>query len=182
MNELTSRMLEQEWPASGSIHTIEFERKPVLDDISIVIPTLGRAILEQSLFWILVGSAWPGRLIVVEQGANPDVAAWLRRVQELGVRVKHILSSQRGRSAGINRGLEQLDTRFVAITDDELRTIAESRRVAQLLGGPRLRGRSCHGDMHDALGIDVDDEEREDRPEPEVVRLKEVAGPDGVVS
>lgn len=98
---------------------MEFESKPVLEDISIVIPTLGRDILEQSLFYILSGSAWPGCLIVVEQGANPNVARMLKRVQEIGVRVKHILSSQRGRSAGINRGLEQADTRFVAITDDD---------------------------------------------------------------
>jgi GT2 family glycosyltransferase len=40
-------------------------------------------------------------------------------MQELGIRVKHILSDQRGRSAGINRGLEQVDSRFVAITDDD---------------------------------------------------------------
>lgn len=111
--------VKNEWTSSSSIHTIEFERKPVLYDISIVIPTLGRNILEQCLFWILAGSAWPGCLIVVEQGSNPDVAEWLKRVQEIGIRVKHILSNQRGRSAGINRGLEQADTRFVAITDDD---------------------------------------------------------------
>lgn len=98
---------------------MEFECKPVLEDISIVIPTLGRDILEQSLFWILSGSAWPGCLIVVEQGANPNMAKMLKRVEEIGMRVKHIRSSQRGRSAGINRGLEQADTRFVAITDDD---------------------------------------------------------------
>jgi GT2 family glycosyltransferase len=80
---------------------------------------LGRDILEQSLFWILMGSAWPGCLIVVEQGANPNVAKLLMRVQEIGIRVKHVLSSLRGRSAGINRGLEQAETRFVAITDDD---------------------------------------------------------------
>ncbi len=91
----------------------------MLDDISIVIPTLGRPILEQSLFWILVGNAWPGCLIIVEQGLNSDVMDWLKHVEELGIRVKHILSNQHGRSAGINRGLEQADTRFVAITDDD---------------------------------------------------------------
>jgi len=91
----------------------------VLDDVTIVIPTLGRPILEQSLFWILVGTAWPGCLIIVEQGLNSDVMDWLRRVEELGIRVKHIISNQHGRSAGINRGLEQADTRFVAITDDD---------------------------------------------------------------
>jgi GT2 family glycosyltransferase len=119
MNELTNKMQEQKWTSSSSIHTLEFECKPVLEDISIVIPTLGRDILEQSLFWILSGNAWPGYLIVVEQGANPNVAKMLKRVDEIGIRVKHILSSQRGRSAGINRGLEQADTRFVAITDDD---------------------------------------------------------------
>ena len=56
---------------------------------------------------------------MVEQGADRQVTDWLRRVQQLGIRVKHILSEQRGRSAGINRGLEQVDTRFVAITDDD---------------------------------------------------------------
>lgn len=87
--------------------------------MSIVIPTLGRDILEQSLYWILEGSGWPGCLIIVEQGSNPDVVNWLKRVEEIGIRVRHILSNQRGRSAGINRGLEQADTRFVAITDDD---------------------------------------------------------------
>jgi hypothetical protein len=108
-----------QWTSSNSIHRNEFESRPVLPDISIVIPTLGRPILEQSLLWILEGSAWPGCLIVVEQGANPAVAGYLKRVQEIGVRIRHLLSGQRGRSAGINRGLEQVDTRFVAITDDD---------------------------------------------------------------
>src|SRR5919197_465128 len=107
------------WDFSNSIHTIEFERKPLLHEISLVIPTLGRPILEQCLYWILMGSAWPACLIVVEQGSNTEVAGWLERLQHIGIPVKHILSTQRGRSAGINRGLEQTRTRFVAITDDD---------------------------------------------------------------
>jgi GT2 family glycosyltransferase len=91
----------------------------VLEEISIVIPTLGRPILEQSLYYILTGSAWPGCLIVVEQGSSPEVADYLTSVQAIGVRVKHVRSTQRGRSAGINRGLEQADTQFIAITDDD---------------------------------------------------------------
>ena len=111
--------INHEWTSTSSIHTINFQPKPVLEDISIIIPTLGRDILEQSLFWILAGSAWPGCLIIVEQGSNPSVAEWLKRVQEIGIHVKHVSSDQRGRSAGINRGLEQVGTRFVAITDDD---------------------------------------------------------------
>jgi cellulose synthase/poly-beta-1,6-N-acetylglucosamine synthase-like glycosyltransferase len=110
---------QHEWNSSSSIHSMNFEGKPVLNDISIVIPTLGRPILEQCLYWILIGSTWPAYLIVVEQGSNTDVAGWLERVRHIGIPTKHILSTQRGRSAGINRGLEQVDTSFVTITDDD---------------------------------------------------------------
>ena len=109
----------QGWDSLCSIHKMEFERKPLLNDISLVIPTLGRPILEQCLYCILKGSAWPGCLIVVEQGNNPELVDCLKHAQELGIRVKHILSAQRGRSAGINRGLERVETEFVAITDDD---------------------------------------------------------------
>ena len=113
------RTEQRGWNLLCSIHSTDFEHKPVLQDVSIVIPTLGRPILEQCLFWILMGSAWPAYLIVVEQSSNADVARWLERVRHIGIPVKHILSTQRGRSAGINRGLEQTYTRFVAITDDD---------------------------------------------------------------
>lgn len=46
------------------------------------------------------------------------MADWLERVGKIGIPVKHILSTQHGRSAGINRGLEQARTYFITITDD----------------------------------------------------------------
>jgi GT2 family glycosyltransferase len=107
------------WNSSNSVRKTEFERKPLLNDISLIIPTLGRPILEQCLYWITMGNTWPACLIVVEQGSNTDVAAWLERLRKIGIPVKHIRSTQRGRSAGINRGLEQTGTLFVAITDDD---------------------------------------------------------------
>lgn len=90
-----------------------------MNDITIVIPTLGRAILEECLYWIVSGSAWPEGIIVVDQGSRPQVAALLDKVQALGIKAKHLPSTQRGRAAGINRGLEQVKTCFVAITDDD---------------------------------------------------------------
>ena len=93
--------------------------KPVAEDVSIVIPTLGRPILESCLRWIADGSVWPGALIVVDQGQNERVAAWLRHLQAIGLPTQYVPSRQHGRSAGINRGLEQVQTRFVAITDDD---------------------------------------------------------------
>lgn len=93
--------------------------KPVAADISVVIPTLGRPIMESCLRWIADGSAWPGMLIVVDQGKNETVAKWLAELQANGLSTLYVPSGQHGRSAGINRGLEQVKTRFVAITDDD---------------------------------------------------------------
>jgi GT2 family glycosyltransferase len=93
--------------------------RPVLDDITVVIPTLGRPILAESLYWIAAGSAWPAGLIVVDQGANPKVADWMEMLRSIGINAEYGPSSQRGRAAGINRGLECVQTRFVALTDDD---------------------------------------------------------------
>jgi GT2 family glycosyltransferase len=55
----------------------------------------------------------------VDQGARPEADAWVEHLQALGVNALHLPSKQRGRSAGINRGLEKVRTRFVAVTDDD---------------------------------------------------------------
>jgi len=95
------------------------EQRPILADITVVIPTLGRPILEESLNWLVAGRAWPAAVIVVDQGARPEVAVWVERLQVLGLTAQHLPSMQRGRSAGVNCGLERVRTRFVAVTDDD---------------------------------------------------------------
>lgn len=93
--------------------------RTIVDEITIVIPTLGRPILEESLYWIVAGTAWPRSLIVVDQGGNPQIAGWMEALRSLGIAAQYIPSSQRGRAAGVNRGLEAVRTRFVAVTDDD---------------------------------------------------------------
>jgi GT2 family glycosyltransferase len=95
------------------------EHRPVLEDISIVIPTLGRPILQSCLASIAAGDSWPARVIVVDQSSSDDVAACLRELEEGGVRTLYVPSTQKGRSAGVNRGLERVETRFLAVTDDD---------------------------------------------------------------
>jgi GT2 family glycosyltransferase len=95
------------------------EPKPLLIDISVLIPTVGRVILESCLRWLADGSHWPGQVIIVDQVRNPAVASWLEQLHAAGMGTLYIPSIQTGRSAGINRGLEQVQTRFVAITDDD---------------------------------------------------------------
>jgi GT2 family glycosyltransferase len=105
-------------PGTASL-TASLSPKPLLADVSVVIPTVGRSILESCLFHIASGTHWPAAVIVVDQGGKPEVRAMMRRLTELGVNAVYIPSSQTGRSAGINRGLERVDTRFVTITDDD---------------------------------------------------------------
>jgi hypothetical protein len=54
--------------------------------------------------------------------------------------------------------------------------------LSQLLRRPLLARGARHRDVDDSFGVHVDDEEREQGTEPDVVDLEEVASPDGVVS
>jgi GT2 family glycosyltransferase len=97
----------------------QIESRPIVTELTVVIPTLGRPILQESLYWLVAGSAWPGGVIVVDQGANPAVATWAEMLRTIGIEGVYLPSSQRGRAAGVNRGLERVKTRFVAVTDDD---------------------------------------------------------------
>jgi GT2 family glycosyltransferase len=93
--------------------------RPVRHDITIVIPTLGRPILETCLYYIATGDAWPEKLIVVDQGCQPAVAAMLDNLRCQGMHVEYVPSSQRGKAAGVNRGFERVSTAFACVTDDD---------------------------------------------------------------
>jgi GT2 family glycosyltransferase len=95
------------------------DQRPVLDDVSVVIPTLGRPILEVCLRRLAEGRSWPKALIVVDQGRKLEVSRWLNGLEKAGMETLYIPSSRHGRAAGVNRGLEWVKTRFVAITDDD---------------------------------------------------------------
>lgn len=97
----------------------KIESRPILDDITVVIPTLGRAILQECLYWIVAGSVWPGGLIVVDQGIDCRVAGWIEILQFAGINAAYVPSSQRGKAAALNRGIERVKTRLVAVTDDD---------------------------------------------------------------
>jgi GT2 family glycosyltransferase len=103
----------------ASLESLSIKARPIMEDISIVIPTLGREILESCLYWIAVSKTWPKEIIVVDQGNNPQVRRWLKALADLGMGICYVPSQQRGRAAGINSGLGQVKTRFVTITDDD---------------------------------------------------------------
>jgi GT2 family glycosyltransferase len=93
--------------------------RQVLEDVTVVIPTLGRPILEESLNRIASGTAWPAKVIVVDQSSSSVIAGWLAGLSSFGLNAEHVPSSQRGRAAAVNRGIERVQSRFVAVTDDD---------------------------------------------------------------
>ena len=94
---------------------------PIDDEITLLIPTLGRDLLFECLRSVLEGSCWPGHIIVVDQGRREVIGSWLAQIGSVGINTLHLQSSERGRSRGLNTGLARTATRFVLITDDDCR-------------------------------------------------------------
>jgi GT2 family glycosyltransferase len=97
----------------------EVGQRPILQDISVTISTLGRPILRQCLRSIVSGSTWPRRIIVVDQSSSSEVAEWLEETERLGVDTLHAPSTERGRACAVNRAIERVETPFFAVTDDD---------------------------------------------------------------
>ena len=104
-------------------------------DVTLVIPTLGRPILGRMLDAVLAGERWPARVVIVDQGRRPEIAAVAERLRVSGLAVLYIPSQLTGRSAGLNCGIARVETRFIAITDDDC--LVAPDWIARL--GDRLR-------------------------------------------
>jgi GT2 family glycosyltransferase len=112
--------------------------RPVLGDISVIVPTLGRPVLERCLGSIVAGSRWPARLILLDQGSNPDVAVWVARARADGLVINHALAARRGVAAAHNRAVERVTTPLFAVShDDQCVTLDWLERMhARLLAHP----------------------------------------------
>ena len=107
----------------------------VLDDVSVVIPTLGRPILRRCLEALATGRARPAEVIVVDQGRRAEIAALADEFSSRGLTVVYVPSDQTGRSAGLNTGIRRSRTRFIAVTDDA--TTETSKRSGRTIVVPR---------------------------------------------
>jgi GT2 family glycosyltransferase len=119
--------------------------RPIADDLTVVIPTLGRPLLRDCLRSIASGSRWPRAVIVVDQGRDPASDAFVAEVVTEGLAIDHVRPTQTGIAAATNRGLERVGTPFVATTHDDCRVRedwieAMSRRLPAI-GEAVLTGR-----------------------------------------
>ena len=89
------------------------------DDIAVVIPTVGREILRESLERIARGDLLPARVLIADQSGDLPFDEWARELEPLGLLLQVIRNQATGRSAAVNAGVRHATTRFVAITDDD---------------------------------------------------------------
>lgn len=95
------------------------ESRRVLDDLTVIIPTIGRSILQRCLQSIADGNVLPVCIIVIDQGDNLEVADWLRSIDAIGLETFHLRSTERSPASARNLGIEQVQTPFVAAIDDD---------------------------------------------------------------
>jgi GT2 family glycosyltransferase len=105
---------------------------PIAPDLTVVIPTLGRECLRDSVGAIANGSMHPAKIILSHQGEAGAMAPMLAEFAAWGLDVQYVHSSPRprGAAAGRNAGIAQVATRFFATTDDDC--IADARWVEEM--------------------------------------------------
>lgn len=111
----------------------------VLSDVTVVIPTIGRPIIERCLSSIASGTTWPARLLVIDQRPSPLVERLISELRAQGMDAVHVqVPDERFAAAGRNRGFENTTTRFVAMTDDDCEVDSEwlDRMVTHLRAHP----------------------------------------------
>jgi len=103
---------------------------PIANDLTVVIPTLGRDCLRDSVGAIAKGSMRPVELILAHQGVPGAMAPMLAEFAAWGLRVQYVHSTLRGAAAGRNAGIARVSTRFFATTDDDC--IPDARWVEEM--------------------------------------------------
>ena len=87
--------------------------------LTVVIPTLGRECLRDSVQAIAQGSMLPAEIVLSHQGEIGAMDAMLRDFRQFGIPIRYLHSHQRGAAAGRNAGIRAVNTNLFGTTDDD---------------------------------------------------------------
>ena len=73
--------MKQRESSQGQLDKTDRLLRRVLDDLTVIIPTVGRPILQRCLQSIADGTVLPARIIAIDQGDNLEVADWLHSIE-----------------------------------------------------------------------------------------------------
>jgi GT2 family glycosyltransferase len=131
-------------------------------DISVVIPTLGRPLLRGCLEALATADVSPAEVVVVDQGRVAVLQHMAAEFRDSGLEVRYVPSTRTGRSAGLNDGIRQVRTDFLAITDDDCIPardwVATAASLLRREPGTILTGRVEAGDEGVQLSVSTERE------------------------
>jgi GT2 family glycosyltransferase len=112
--------------------------RPVAKDLTVVVPTVGRPVLDRCLHALLDTTVRPGKVVIVDQSRDDSVLGLVDDAARLGLDVTRIPSAERGVAAARNRGLDRATTRFIAAIDDDCCALPDwtQRVLDRLLAHP----------------------------------------------
>ncbi|MGA0706290.1 MAG: glycosyltransferase family 2 protein [Steroidobacteraceae bacterium] len=151
--------------------------RPLIEpDVTVLIPTVGRPVLERAIAAIECGTAWPCELVVVDQSVDAIARKIVEAACARGFPARWLACDGRGRSLGLNTGLSQIRSRIVLITDDDCLARMDwlQSMVARLRANPGclVTGRVLAEDGAVQLSVAVDDREvLQVKPSPRFDRL-----------
>jgi len=95
--------------------------RPVIRDVTVVIPTLGRPQLRDCLTSLQDSDHWPDRLLVIDQGEGDECEGWVDGLRQAGLAAIRVPQRDRGIGRAMNLGLSMVETPLVAVTHDDCR-------------------------------------------------------------
>ncbi len=104
---------------NSDLNTTEIEIKPIIRDVSILIPTLGRDTLEKCLLSLACADSWPECIIVIDQGDNSAVGIWRDTLRNAGMKIVYLKLSIKGIARAMNLGIDHVLTTFINVTHDD---------------------------------------------------------------
>jgi GT2 family glycosyltransferase len=117
----------------------------IASDLTVVIPTLGRPLIKRCLESIAANRMHPHRVLVVNQGEEEPVQAWIDEITPVGLDIQQVVLGVRGIAAATNEGLRRVDTRYVATTHDDCLVaddwVESLARILPEIGDAVLTGR-----------------------------------------
>jgi hypothetical protein len=97
-------------------HMDEF-KKPILNDLTVILHSTELANPFESLRSIVSGSAWPEGIILVGEKIDPSSNVLIEKITNVGLRVEPVYMKDLNRGASLNQGIYRVRTRFVAIIE-----------------------------------------------------------------
>lgn len=139
--------------------------KPCIEpDVSVLIPTVGRQVLERAIISLETGTVWPSELVVIDQSSDAMARKIVEAACARGFPARWLACNGSGRSLGLNTGLSYTRSAMVLITDDDCLVSMDWLQcmVTRLRANPSclVTGRVLAEDGAVQLSVAVDDKEK----------------------